>query len=171
MAAIAFPLLTSRLALRPFVLEDAPAMRAVYEDEAVMRYVGTGRFRDATMTAALLREYAEQQAKRGFAFWAVVEQASGRLIGDAGLTGLPAPEPALELGYTLRRDCWGRGLATEAARACVRVGFEVLGVPAVVALVEPANVASVRVVEKVGMERTGEQMMHGRKHHVFRLDR
>jgi len=85
----------------------------------------------------------------------VWERETGELVGDCSLhfdTGFAE----WELSYGFRRDRWGRGYATEAARACVRHGFDVLGVEKIVADVDPANAASASVLEKCGFVRVGE---------------
>ncbi|MBD4819353.1 GNAT family N-acetyltransferase, partial [Xanthomonas citri pv. citri] len=75
-------------------------------------------------TAQMLSDYAAHQARHGFAFWAVIERASGELVGDAGLE---VTDQGVELGYTLARGRWGRGLATEAGRLCVEAADGPLG--------------------------------------------
>jgi [ribosomal protein S5]-alanine N-acetyltransferase len=121
------------------------------------------------MTARLLQDYIAHQQAWGYSFWAVVERESGALIGDAGLYRTPAGE--VELGYTLGRPWWGRGYATEAAGAWLETAFGRLGIGEVVALAEPANVASLRVLEKLGMTRDGERLAFGRPHAVYRAAR
>jgi RimJ/RimL family protein N-acetyltransferase len=91
------------------------------------------------------------------------------LIGDAGLYRTPSGE--VELGYTLGVAWWGRGYATEAASAWLSSAFGSLGIFEVVALAEPANVASTHVLEKLGMRRAGERIAFGRPHAVFRTQR
>jgi [ribosomal protein S5]-alanine N-acetyltransferase len=160
---------TPRLILRPFGTEDAPAAHEVYCDPEVMRYVATGPLPDVTMTRRLLQDYTTHQQAWGYSFWAVIERESGRLIGDAGLYRTPVGE--VELGYTLGRAWWGRGYATEAAGAWLETAFSRLGIREVVALAEPANVASLRVLEKLGMTRDGERPAFGRPHAVYRATR
>ena len=160
---------TPRLLLRPFEAEDAPAAHEVYSDPEVMRYVATGPLSDLSMTRRLLQDYTTHQQAWGYSFWAVVERESGRLIGDAGLYRTPVGE--VELGYTLGRPWWGRGYATEAAGTWLETAFSRLGIREVVALAEPANAASLRVLEKVGMRRVGERSAFGRPHVVFRMGR
>jgi RimJ/RimL family protein N-acetyltransferase len=157
------------LLLRPFEAEDAPAAHEVYSDPEVMRYVATGPLPDATMTRRLLQDYTIHQQAWGYSFWAVVERESKRLIGDAGLYRTPVGE--VELGYTLGRPWWGRGYATEAAGAWLETAFSRLGIREVVALAEPANAASLRVLEKLGMTRDGERLAFGRPHAVYRAAR
>src|SRR3954451_17735471 len=134
-----------------------------------MRYVATGPILDLAVTQRLLDDYGAHQERHGYSFWAVFERASGALIGDSGLYRTPAGE--VELGYTLGAAWWGRGYATEAAGTWLSVAFGELGINEVVALAEPANVASMRVLAKLGLVRDGERMAIGRPHAVFRGQR
>jgi RimJ/RimL family protein N-acetyltransferase len=134
-----------------------------------MRYVATGPMADLAVTERLLQDYEAHQRRLGYSFWAVIERESGALIGDAGLYRTPTGE--VELGYTLGAAWWGRGYATEAASAWLSCAFEMLGISEVVALAEPANVASMHVLEKLGMRRAGERIAFGRPHAVFRTQR
>jgi RimJ/RimL family protein N-acetyltransferase len=160
---------TPRLKLRPFGSGDAPLVHRVYSDPDVMRYVATGPMADLSVTERLLQDYEAHQQRLGYSFWAVIERASGELIGDSGLYRTPAGE--VELGYTLGMPWWGRGYATEAASAWLSCAFGSLEISEVVALAEPANVASMRVLEKLGMRRAGERIAFGRPHAVFRTQR
>jgi RimJ/RimL family protein N-acetyltransferase len=160
---------TPRLLLRPFAPGDAAIVHAVYSDPVVMRYVATGPMEDISITERLLQDYDAHQRRHGYSFWAVIERASGRLIGDAGLYRTPSGE--VELGYTLGERWWGRGYATEAAGRWVSVAFGELGITEIVALAEPANVASLHVLTKLGMQPSGERLAFGRPHAVFRTRR
>jgi RimJ/RimL family protein N-acetyltransferase len=157
---------TPRLLLRPFRPDDAALVHVVYSDPAVMRYVATGPLVDVALTERLLQDYDAHQRRHGYSFWAVIERSAGALIGDAGLYRTPAGE--VELGYTLGCAWWGRGYATEAAGRWLAVAFEELGVAEVVALAEPANLASLHVLDKLGMRRDGERIAFGRPHAVYR---
>jgi RimJ/RimL family protein N-acetyltransferase len=160
---------TPRLLLRPFTAGDAVLVHAVYSDPEVMRYVATGPMAELVVTERLLQDYAAHQQRHGYSFWAVVERSSRALIGDAGLYRTPAGE--VELGYTLGAAWWGRGYATEAASRWLSVAFGELALDEVVALAEPANVASLHVLDKLGMRRDGERIAFGRPHAVFRTQR
>jgi [ribosomal protein S5]-alanine N-acetyltransferase len=162
-------LVTSRLLLRPFTPSDVAIVHAIYSDPEVMRYVATGPMASLVHTQRLIDDYTDHQHQHGFSFWAVIERASGALIGDAGLYRTLSGE--IELGYTLGAAWWGRGYATEAAGTWLRVAFEDLGVAEVVALAEPANTGSLHVLEKLGMQRAGERLAFGRPHVVFRGQR
>ncbi len=88
------------------------------------------------------------QAAHGFSLWVAREKSTGAVVGDCGLQPLELPSPDVELGYRLGRRHWGRGLATEAATACLRTRFEKLGLNRIVAVAHPDNAASPRVLEK-----------------------
>ena len=164
-------LTTERLRLRPFTRADEPRMHEIYSDPAVMRYVGHGPHRTVSETTAALRAYGDMLVRRGYSFLAVTELDGGALVGDGGLYPLGGQGPDVELGYTLARDAWGRGYATELGRALVDHAFTVLGVPRVVAQVEPANLASRRVLEKLGMSERELRTAYGRPHWFYVVER
>ncbi len=157
---------TPRLLLRPFAADDAVLVHRIYSDPEVMRYVATGPMESIAVTERLLSDYVAHQRRHGYSFWAVIERASGSLIGDAGLYRTPTGE--IELGYTLGTAWWGQGYATEAAGRWLETAFGELGMREVVALAEPANAASLHVLDKLGMRRDGERIAFGRPHAVFR---
>src|SRR5205085_2158072 len=132
---IPLPIETERLSIRPFEPDaDTPAMARVYCDPEVMRYIPGGVLRDQDAVAAQLGGYAEEHAGRGFSFWAVVERRDGRVIGDAGF-GIFEQTGDVEIGYTLARDRWGSGYATEATAACLAAGLAHLDIPRIVAVI------------------------------------
>lgn len=87
---------------------------------------------------------------RGFCLWKLLPNEGGRLIGFCGLQPLPETDE-IEIGWWLARACWGRGLATEAARAVLRDGFERAGLQRIVAIAQPANIASIGIMRKLEM--------------------
>lgn len=165
-APLSFPLRGRRVLLRPFEAADAPAAHAVYGDEEVMRHVGEGGAVPFEETARMIAGYRRHQHEHGYAFWAVVDRGSGDLIGDAGLE---VTAHGVELGYTLARAAWGRGLATEAARLCVGAAFGALELPRLAAQADVENPASARVLTKLGFLRQGREAAFGRPHHAFEL--
>ena len=163
-------LTTRRLRLRPFTLADHDAIHAIYADPEVMRYVGAGPHATLAETAAALRTYGDVLARRGYSFLAVTEREGGAIVGDAGLHPFGGSGPDVELGYTLARDAWGKGYATEAAEALIGHAFGTLGLARVVAQVEPANAGSRHVLEKLGMHAEGQRLAYGRPHLLYVLD-
>jgi ribosomal-protein-alanine N-acetyltransferase len=164
-----FPLVGERVELRPFRLGDAGAAHRIYGDPEVMRHVGHGPAESPAVSEAMLREYIATQERVGYGFWAVIDRASGALAGDAGL--YPGRGAEVELGFTLGREWWGRGLATEAGGLCVAAAFGELGLRELTALVEPANHASLNVLGKLGHRPAGERAAFGRPHLLYRLER
>ncbi|MFN8201722.1 MAG: GNAT family N-acetyltransferase [Solirubrobacteraceae bacterium] len=159
---IRLPLHTDRLEIRPFVLADRAAMQPIYDDPEVMRHItGGGDPR------GWVASYVRDQRTRGFTFWAVVERATGDIIGEAGLAPFDDGR-RVELGYLLRRDRWGRGLATEAARAILDAAFTDLGAREVMAVVDEGNDASLNVLRKLGFSEVGRRRRHGVRQHVLR---
>ena len=163
-------LTTARLHLRPFTAADRDAIHAIYSDPVVMRHVGHGPHRSTADTDAALSAFRRTLERRGISFLAVIERSTGRLIGDAGLYPLEGADDDIELGYTLARDAWGRGYATEAAQALVEHARTELDVARVVATVDPANDASKHVLEKVGMTASGGRTAYGRPHAVYAVE-
>ena len=122
----------------------------MYADAEVMRFLGGN---GAPMTdwqswqacAGILGHWQ----LRGYGQWIAEEKATGTAIGRVGLF-YPEGWPALEVGYTLAREQWGKGYATEGARAALDYAFEVVGATRVVSLIHPENAASIRVATKLG---------------------
>jgi [ribosomal protein S5]-alanine N-acetyltransferase len=146
------PIVTDRLQLRPLGPDDVDDLVEVYQHPLVARWIGPHTTEDVAQEIA---QQIEHQASLGYSLWAVEERAGGRLIGDCGLQPLERHGPEIELGYDLHPDAWGRGLATEGARAVMQRAFGPLGLERVVAVVKPDNIASQRVLEKAGLKRAG----------------
>ena len=153
---IPFPIETERLLIRPFTLEDAEALHAVWGDPRSNRFLGSRVPESVAETREQhLEKMIADQDRHGIALWAVLEKRTGTLIGDCGLFVTP-DHPDIELAYGFGHGWWGLGYATEAARACVRVGFEQLGLDRIVADVDSWNQASIHVLEKVGFRLVSE---------------
>ena len=148
---------TPRLTLRPFVAADIPAYAAIRAKPQVVRYLmggaETAKQAQAIAEARVTWFAGMWDAPGGFGPWAVVEKASGRLIGHGGLRRWEALGNAPELLYMLDDTTWGKGYASEIAVAALRYGFDVLEMDEIVAAAAPENTASIRVMEKAGMRR------------------
>src|SRR5262245_37105698 len=132
---------TSRLCLRPFTAADTVVHRHLYRDPEVTRYLGGGPFIGGEVgrrSTRALAQFARHWRRHGFGVWAVVERASGRVVGQCGLNQLP-DRADFEVLYALERGVWRRGLASEAAAAAVRYGFDVVGLDRIVAVVRHAR--------------------------------
>jgi ribosomal-protein-alanine N-acetyltransferase len=174
---------TERLVLRHLTSSDLDALARIYRDSEVRRY-----FPEGTLTYHETSEELEwiidvYYRRYGYGLWATVLKESGAFIGRCGLLpwkvvsgpdGRPGldgadeePDPAarveVEVAYLLAREYWGRGLATEAARAIVAHAFGTLRLTRLICLVEPLNVASRRVAAKIGMSDGGDVWLDGER--------
>ncbi len=137
-------------------------------DREVMRYMG-GTL-DRAQSRRQMVEHAGHWTRRGYGRWAVERLDNGEWIGRVGLW-VPPDWPGVELGWTLVRDAWGQGFATEAATVAAGWGWANLDLDRLVSLIEPDNAASIRVAERLGMRRLPAESTVGTDLEVFALDR
>jgi RimJ/RimL family protein N-acetyltransferase len=145
---------TPRLILREWRAADSGPFAAMSADPEVMRYY-FAPLADRAASDAWIAHMRQHNEEHGFAYWAVELPGEADLIGAIGLTrvhGMPFA-PAVEIGWRLARAFWRRGYATEAARAVLDDGFGRLGLDELVAFTVPANQASQRVMQRLGMTR------------------
>ena len=153
---------TKRLLLREYAEEDAESFYRLNSDPDVMRYTGDEALVSVGHARTVLRDYPiADYREHGYGRWACVLHESGEVIGFAGLKYLPE-RGEVDLGYRFLRHHWGRGLATEACRAVIAYGFDVLRLAEIAALVQTGNVASRRVLEKCGLTFGGMTEYGGR---------
>ncbi len=164
----AVPIVTARLRLRPLRPDDLDALSEVYLHPQVQHWIGPHTRDDVVRELRLQREH---QASLGWSFWAVEHRATGRMIGDCGLQPIEHRGPETELGYDLHPDAWGRGLATEAARAVIVHALGPLRLDRVIAVVRHDHVASQRVLEKAGLRQVGTRMAYGEPMLLYAADR
>lgn len=153
-APAAPPLETRRLLLRPVAPEDDAALHALFCDPFVYRFLFDGRAPEASASAALLADCREACERQGLALYVLRLRGSGALAGFCGLRPLEADDAA-ELLFGLAPAFAGHGLAREAATACLHHAFRSLGLARVVAGADAPNRASLRLLEALGMRRTG----------------
>jgi RimJ/RimL family protein N-acetyltransferase len=164
------PILTARLELRPFAPGDEDAMLEVFGDAEALRFWGPPLDREAVQDR--ITHNRERQARDGFARWAIVLRASGDLVGDAGLTRTDVGgADEVELGWVVRSDHHGLGIASEAGSAWLDHAFGDLGLDRVVSMIRAENVASRRVAEKLGMRLERSALWNGAPHLMYVLER
>ena len=145
-------LVTDRLVLRPLRIEDAAALRAMYLDPEVMRYMGGPYTLPVDDLQARLAMRIAEHEEHGFGLLATELRETGELIGRCGHLKWEIENCIeTEVGYLLARRHWGRGYATEAARALIDDGFARLGASRIISLIHPENIASQRVAEHNGL--------------------
>jgi [ribosomal protein S5]-alanine N-acetyltransferase len=149
-------IVTSRLCLRsPLPADLQPLHENVLSDAAVMSLALTGKPMTPAQSLEFFQDNFDHDAS-GKKLGILIEQASGQAIGFAGLLPCDAlGEADYELGFVLRRSAWGQGYATEIGRGQLDYGFDVLGLKRLLALVSPANQASMSALQKIGMKRHG----------------
>jgi RimJ/RimL family protein N-acetyltransferase len=152
---------TPRLLLRPFEAADAPALHEVFTDPAGNRFT----FRRHTTldeTEQWIAAVQRLHAELGYAPWAVVDRESRAVIGYCGCGRTQVGgRLECELGCRIVVPCWGRGLATEAARAACQHVEDALGLTRIIAIVRPDNGASLRVAERTGFRFEQEAVYQG----------
>ncbi len=172
---------TQRLSLRLWRDTDLPLFAKINRDPRVMRYMPAALSSDASdRLASRIRSHFDQH---GFGLWAVEVRHVAPFVGFVGLA-VPRFEahftPCVEIGWRIACEHWGRGYATEAAKAALAFGFDQLALPEVVSLTVPANLASRRVMEKIGMHRSAQEDFDHptlpaghtlRRHVLYRLKR
>jgi RimJ/RimL family protein N-acetyltransferase len=145
---------TDRLIHRAMTVDDAAAFYALNSHPDVMRYTGEPPIETVEAARDAIAAYPDFE-KYGYGRWACVLKETGAIIGFCGLKYLDDLDK-VDVGFRFLPEYWGKGLATEAARASIAFGFNVLMLDQIIGLVLPENGASIRVLEKLGMRSEGE---------------
>jgi RimJ/RimL family protein N-acetyltransferase len=157
---------TGRLILRQWTDADLEPFYSICSDPRVMEFVRNGQAWSREQTKSFTDRAVAQSQQHGFCQWPLVHKDDGTLIGFCGF--VPA-EGGAEIGWRLAFQQWGRGLATEAAQAALKYGFETLGFERITATVQSGNNSSLRVVEKLGMHQEGKIERNGRDVLMFAI--
>ena len=143
-------------------------LRRMDENEQFMALLGG--VRDTAGTVAYLEMNVKHWTDHGFGMWVLRDAATAAIIGRAILRHLDVEGvDEVEVGYGFLPEYWGRGLATEIAQACVRIGFDRLDLPSLVAITTPPNLASQRVMQKAGLHYERDIVHAGIPHVLFRI--
>ena len=165
---------TDRLILRHLHVDDRDAMDRVFGDAEVMRY-GNGVQTSEWVQRWLLGCLEDYHQKWGFGLYAVVERTRLEVLGYCGLSRFPDMngKPEIEIGYRLTRAHWGQGYATEAASAVRDFGFNTLCLTRMISIIDPENVRSIRVAEKIGLRYEKDVMFPEYSHpdRVYAIER
>ena len=151
------PMPTSRLIYRPPTLEDLPRLFSIFGDPQTNRFNPSGPLASLADARRLLDHWLAQWARDGYGWWAIARlESPEHLIGFGGIAPLNyLTERRINLGYRFAVEAWGQGYATELARDALVLAFETLNLPEVFGLVRPDHAASIRVLEKVGLQHIG----------------
>ena len=161
------PLATERLIFRDWNVADLEPFHSLCSDLSVMQFVGDGEPWSRDRTDQFVLSAREMSLTLGFCQWPVIHKRCSAVIGFCGF--VPASDGA-EIGWRLAKEYWGRGLATEAARAVLKHGFETLGFRRLIATVQSPNLASIRIVEKLGLKPESSFYRDGREVILFSIN-
>lgn len=163
--AVPLAVTTARLRLRQMRASDLDDLARLNADLAFARYVGG--LKDRAQSWRQLAMLIGHWQMRGYGWYAVTLEGDDRLVGRIGLW-YPEGWPDIEVGWSLDPAVWGRGLATEGARACVELARTHLGLPSLISLIHPDNHASKRVAAKLGGRPAGMFEIDGEQAEVWR---
>jgi len=161
---------TDRLILRMLRESDIDAYAEMCGDPETMRHIGDGQPLSRSMAWRNLAMMVGHWSLRGYGLWAAEERSSGAFVGRIGFWN-PDGWPGFEIGWMLHRSYWGRGYATEGARAALEYGFTELREPQIISLIHPENLASIRVADRLGERLVGTEELIGRTSLVYRITR
>ena len=170
-------LTTRRLRLEPFTEGHLAGLNRMNSDPEVMRYLSAGRPETLEETRAIIGRVVKRWGELGYSWWALIERETEELVGAGAVQNLRreptlVPDLAcpLEIGWRLRRDRWGQGLAVEAARAMGDFAFDELNARELFAVCDPANTASANVMKRLGMQEVGIQRWYGKDLLTYRIE-
>ncbi|RIW28782.1 N-acetyltransferase [Bacillus salacetis] len=151
-----FPVIeTSRLILRKPTQEDAEDMLVYLADEEVVKHMGLAPFNGVEDALSEIQWYDSIRREGSGIRWGIILKESGRMIGSCGFHNMDTAHFRAEVGYELSRDCWGKGIASEALGAVLRFGFEYYRLERIQALIEPENAPSQKLIAAKGFIREG----------------
>ncbi len=147
---------TPRLDLIAPVIDDCESLIGYWQDPETMQYIGAGDTWEPEAYRERIERAARMHNEHGMTFWTVIERESGDIIGQGGLVPIEFNGPEIELGYRLGKQYWGKGYATEIAKASAAHGFDSLGIDELVAVCYKENLPSRKVLKNAGFVEAGE---------------
>lgn len=162
---------TPRLIIREFTMSDVDDLAYILNKPEVMHFSRTGAI-STEETAIKIKSYINSYQQHGYGKWAVIHRNTGKLIGYCGIA-IEQIDNNLEneLGYRFDPDFWHQGFATEAVSSCINYAFDTLNLEYLLGIVEPENTASVRVLQKIGMEFVKESLWCDKIVHIYRKEK
>lgn len=164
---------TDRIILRAFREDDAPALAKVHNNAEVMRFISPTGEAEPSLRKAW--EYMVLTMGhwlfKGYGKWALIDAKTDELIGRVGYFDGPYEWPGLELGWTIGRDAWGKGFASEAAALALDWGFKTLNTNEIISAIHPDNERSARVADRIGEKFVRMGTIHGGPCRIFAITR
>ncbi|QOY38115.1 GNAT family N-acetyltransferase [Anaerobacillus isosaccharinicus] len=157
---------TERLILRQLKDEDIPSLYSIFSDAETMKYYPAPFSYEKTQNWVKVSQ--ERYKEDGFGLWAVCLKENNELIGDCGLVKQQVDgKTEVEVGYHIKKDFWSNGYGSEAANACKEYGFNKLGLNKLISIIDPKNIPSIRVAEKVGFSKEKEVFIFNKNHFIY----
>lgn len=138
---------TERLLLRTWMDDDAEPAARIYGDVEVMQFIPVGVM-GVEKIAPMLRRWNDEHERESFGLWAAVEKSTGAIVGESGLHRIPETGE-VEIAWLFERTAWGKGFATEAARAVLEYGFAAAKLQRIICLIDRENARSVAVANRL----------------------
>lgn len=158
---------TDRLLLRELTVEDAINFCKLNENPNVIRYTGDSSFKNIEDAYTFLKNYKDYEVN-GYGRWAVIDQLSHEFLGWCGLK-YDRSKNETDIGFRFFEEHWNKGLATESATACLKYGFEQLHLEKVIGRVMSENIASIMVLQKLGLTFNKEFDFDGHKGLIYAI--
>jgi ribosomal-protein-alanine N-acetyltransferase len=157
---------TERLLLRQYIEEDSPFLYSIFSDLETMKYYPAPFSLEQTQD--WVRKNQERYKKDGFGLWAICLKENNEIIGDCGLVKQVVDgKTEVEIGYHINKKHWSKGFATEAAKSCKEYGFYNLELAKLLSIIDPMNLASIKVAERIGFSKEKEVFIFNKKHHIY----
>lgn len=161
---------TDRLILRHLTIADALELFRTVGDPTVMRYWEGGEDKSIKSTEQRIIEIENHWKTHGFGDWGIIEKESDGLIGFSGLHYI-ADMAEVNIGYVLKKSKWRQGFGVETCQAVLDVGFRELGLPVIVTVIWPENIASIKLAERLGLNFWKKFIWQGGERVTYRIFR
>lgn len=159
---------TNRLILRELNIDDAKNFYELNLNPNVVKYTGDKAFANVAEAQIFLNNYKDYEIN-GFGRWAVIDKSNGEFLGWCGLKYVQELNET-DIGFRFFEKHWGKGFATESAKACLEFGFEKLKLKSIVGRAMAKNIASIKVLEKLGLKYEREFDFHEHQGLIYRID-
>lgn len=165
---------TSRLILRELNIQDATEMFLLDSNPEVHRYLGNKPIKTIEESLKIIEFVQAQYKNYGIGRWAVIHKETNEFIGWSGIKYNPTTTNGVsnyyDLGYRFRQEFWGNGYALESAKACLKFGFDILQLPALYAAAHQSNIASNKILNKIGFKNIGNFMYEHEPEIWYKID-
>ncbi|MGG3642059.1 GNAT family N-acetyltransferase [Bacillus gobiensis] len=157
---------TERLFLRQYKEEDMSSLHSIFSDSETMKYYPS--LFSFEQTQNWIKRNQERYQEDGYGLWGICLKETNELIGDCGLVKQKVDgRTEVEIGYHIDKKYWSKGFASEAAKGCKEYGFCQLGLNKLISIIDPRNIPSIRVAEKIGFTKEKESFIFNKNHYIY----